>query len=112
MIGTHYDTDNYNCAHFAAEWYKTKLNIDIPTSDCFELSFIRWLREHFTEVKKPVDNCLVRMMTGKLAHVGIYADNGVYHNYKPCGHNGGVVHWTLGCTKRTYDKVSYWVWSK
>lgn len=112
MIGRHYDTENYNCAHFVADWYREKLNLHIPTDDCFELSFVRWLRYHFKQVDKPVDNCLVRMTGHKFAHVGIYADNGVYHNYKNHARYGSVVHWPVGVVKRNYEKVTYWVWLK
>jgi len=44
--------------------------------------------------------------------VGIYADYGVYHNYKPLRGTGAVVHWDLGVIKRHYDKVEFWKWSQ
>lgn len=111
MIGKHYSND-YHCAHFVSEWYREKLNIVIPVDNCFELSFVRWLRHNFTQVSRPVEKCLVRMRLNKESHVGVYADNGVYHNYKPSTRKGAVVHWTVGATERTYDKVTYWIWSK
>lgn len=112
MIGKHYSI-NYNCAHFVSEWYKDKLNIEIPNTGHFELSFVRWLRDNFTQVDKPVENCMVRMVKNKVSHIGVYADDGVYHNYKPVTvSNGAVVHWPLGVTQRNYDEVSYWLWSK
>jgi hypothetical protein len=111
MIGKHYSVD-YNCAHFVSEWYKEKLNIEIPTEGQFEMAFIRWLRNNFKKIDKPVENCLVRMKNGKENHIGVYADYGVYHNHKPQFSHGSVVHWTVGVTKRNYTEVSYWLWSQ
>lgn len=111
MIGKHYNT-NYNCAHFVSEWYKEKLNITIPNEGHFELSFVRWLRNNFKQVVSPVDNCMVRMKKHGVSHIGVYADNGVYHNYKPRVSHGAVVHWPLGVVQRNYDEVTYWVWSE
>ena len=110
-VGKHY-SDDYNCAHFVSEWYREKLNIVIPTNNQFELSFVRWLRHNFKQIDKPVENCLVSMKKDKMSHVGVYADNGVYHNFKPGHRNGAVVHWTVGVVKRNFEKVTYWVWSK
>lgn len=99
MIGKHYTVD-YNCAGFVADWYSEKLNIKIPVHNCFELSFVRWLRNNFVQIDKPVDNCLVRMYQNKTSHIGVYADYGVYHNHKPANvKNGSVVHWPLGVTR-------------
>jgi hypothetical protein len=112
MIGKHYSYDTYNCAHFFAEWYREKLGIEIPVHNQFELAFVMWLKRNFTQSEKPVENCLVSMKQRKLTHVGVYADNGVYHNYKPARSKGAVVHWPLGVVKRNYDEVTYWVWSK
>lgn len=111
-IGKHYDYKNYNCAHFFAEWYKEKLGIIIPVVNQFELSFVLWLRRNFRQIDKPVENCLVYMKQRNLTHVGVFADNGVYHNYKPARANGSVQHWPLGVTKRNYKEVTFWVWSK
>lgn len=112
MIGKHYSLTEYNCAHFFAEWYREKLNIEIPVHNQFELSFVKWLRQNFKQVGKPVEHCLVYMKQHRQAHVGVFADNGVYHNYKPSVANGAVVHWTLGCVKRSYNEVTYWIWSQ
>ncbi len=111
MIGNHYSI-NYNCAHFVSDWYKEKLNIEIPTEGQFDVSFVRWLRHNFVQVDSPVENCLVRMKNNGMSHIGVYADNGVYHNYKPKSSHGAVVHWPLGVTQRSYDEVSYWIWSQ
>lgn len=112
MIGKHYSETDYHCAHFLAEWYKEKLGIDVPIIDEFDLSFLRWMRKHFTQVKLPVENCLVKMDKTGLIHVGVYADYGVYHNYKSGKANGAVVHWDTGVVKRNYEKVTYWIWSQ
>ena len=112
MIGKHYSRDNYHCAHFLAEWYKEKLGIVVPIENEFEISFMRWMRQHFTQIETPVDNCLVYMYQHKTVHVGVYCDYGVYHNYKPERVAGSVVHWELGVIKRSFEKVSYWQWSK
>lgn len=112
MIGTHYHIDTFNCAHFVAHWYSDKLNIEIPIVDEFELSFIRWMRKHFTKIDKPENNCLVNMQSANSSHVGIYSDYGVYHNYKAGKSKGSVVHWDLGVITRNYEKVTYWKWSQ
>jgi hypothetical protein len=112
MKRAHYDYHNYNCAHFVASWYSEKLGIEIPTSNQFELAFVRWMRMHFVQVDKPIDNCLVRMNSRDLSHIGVYCDYGVYHNYKRGKAKGAVVHWDLGVVKRNFDIVSYWIWSQ
>jgi len=111
LVGKHYDNERYNCAHFVAEWYRN-LGIEIPTGDVFELSFLVWMRRHFTRVPSPVDNTLVLMTIGGDRHIGVYSDYGVYHNYKIGNSHGSVVHWDLGVILRTYDEVSYWIWSQ
>lgn len=110
MIGKHYDLKHYNCAHFVAEWYQ-RLGIEIPKEGVFELSFLVWMRKHFTRVKTPVDNCLVLMTLRGERHIGVYANYGVYHNYKIGTKHGSVVHWDIGVINRNYDEVTYWVWS-
>lgn len=112
MIGKHYSLTDYHCAHFLADWYEQKLGIKIPVVDEFELSFVRWMRAHFSQVKSPAEHCLVNMTQRGSRHVGVYADNGVYHNYKAGNKHGAVVHWDLGVIKRNYDEVTYWVWSE
>ena len=109
MIGTHYSND-FNCAHFVAKWYEKNLCIKIPVIDEFEISFVRWMRKHFQEIKKPENNCLVLMYKSGSNHVGIYSDYGVYHNYKAGKAHGSVVHWTMGVVARNYQKVTYWKW--
>lgn len=108
MIGKHYDYIHYNCAHFVAEWYKEKLGIVIPTTGVFELSFSLWMARHFKEIEHPVDNCLVTMKQRRDAHVGVYADYGVYHNHKPGDRAGSVVHWPLTAVQRNYNEVRFW----
>ncbi len=112
MIGKHYDYHNYNCAHFVAEWYREKLGINIPDGSVFELSFSRWMARHFVEISQPVENCLVTMKQHRDAHVGVYADYGVYHNHKIGNRAGSVVHWPLSVTQRNYKEVRFWQWSK
>lgn len=112
MIGTHYNEVSYNCAHFVASWYDKKLNIKIPVIDEFDLSFMRWMRKHFTQIDKPEDNCLVKMKITNGVHIGVYSNNGVYHNYKIGNAKGSVVHWDLGVIKRNYEKVTFWKWSQ
>lgn len=112
MIGRHYRRNDYNCAHFVADYYREKLGVEIPVINEFDRSFIKWMRQHFTQVEKPVENCLVYMIQDKQSHIGVYADHGVYHNYKPMASLGSVVHSQLGAIKRTYTQVSYWTWLK
>lgn len=111
MIGKHYSV-SYNCASFVSDWYKEKLNIEIPTEGQFELAFVRWLRNNFVQIDKPEENCLVRMKQHNVSHVGVYADNGVYHNYKPRSSYGAVIHVPLGVVQRSYNEVTYWKWSQ
>lgn len=112
MIGTHYDLENYNCAHFVAAWYSEKLNIEMKVTDEFGLSFLRWMRKHFTKIEKPENNCLVNMQSNKTTHIGVYSDYGVYHNYKAGKSKGSVVHWDMGVVNRNYNKVTFWKWSQ
>lgn len=112
IVGAHYDYYRYNCAHFVADWYNQKLGITIPTDNCFELSFARWLRKHFVQIDKPQDHCIVHMQDVKLSHVGVYSDYGVYHNWKPTNGKGSVVHSTLTRIRKSYAKVTYWKWSE
>lgn len=111
MIGRHYRKDSYNCAHFVADWYREKLGIEIPTGNVWEMSFIIWLRRNFKQISKPTNNCLVVMECYGTRHIGVYADYGVYHNYRVGEHHGSVVQWTLGQIKRNYHEVTYWLWS-
>jgi len=111
LVGKHYDIKNYHCAHFVAQWYRDRLGIDIPVSHAFETSFVVWMRRHFTPIQTPVSDCLVLMTKAGERHVGVYADYGVYHNYKAGNALGAVVHWDLGVIKRNYDEVSFWLWS-
>ncbi|MCP4984690.1 MAG: hypothetical protein GY928_01115 [Colwellia sp.] len=112
MIGRHYDLKNYNCAHFVADWYRTKMNIEIPIIDEFDISFLRWMRQHFTSINKPEENSVVYMVSNSGTHIGVFADNGVYHNYQTGKAKGAVVHWDLGVIIRNYNKVSFWKWSQ
>ena len=112
MIGNHYDQLNYNCAHFVAQWYSEKLNIEIPIVNEFGLSFVRWMRKHFVRINHPEDNCLVYMNVTNGTHVGVYCNYGVYHNYKIGKAKGAVVHWDMGVINRNYKKVSFWKWSQ
>jgi hypothetical protein len=108
----HYNYEHYNCAHFVATWYAEKLGIEMPVTNQFELSFVRWMRNHFIRIDTPVENCLVYMKSHGTSHVGVFSDYGVFHNLK-CGNaKGAVVHWDLGVVKRNYEKVSYWLWSQ
>jgi len=111
VIGRHYDRERYNCAHFVADWYAEKLGIKLEVVNEFDMSFVRWMRTHFDKVNRPSENCLVRMQHGRSAHIGVYADNGVYHNLQSGNTNGSVVHWTLGMITRNYTKVTFWKWS-
>ena len=111
MIGAHYRHD-FNCAHFVALWYQEKLSIEIPIVNEFELSFVRWMRKHFTKIESPEDNCLVKMQSNNDNHIGIYSNYGVYHNYKAGNSHGSVIHWDMGVVNRNYKKVTFWQWSQ
>ncbi len=112
-IGKKYCEKKYNCAHFVAEWYETRLNIQIPIINEFSLSFVMWLRRKFTHINKPENNCLVLMVNNDGSyHIGVYYDYGVYHNFKPSVGNGSVCKWTIGSVNTYYSKVSFHKWSK
>ena len=112
MIGIHYNTVSFNCAHFVAKWYDEKLNVKITIIDEFELSFLRWMRKHFIQIDKPENDCLVNMQSDNSSHIGVFCDYGVYHNYKIGNAKGSVVHWDIGVVMRNYKKVTFWQWSQ
>ena len=113
LIGKHYRRDSYNCAGFVADWYREKLNVEIPVVDEFSLSFVKWMRKHFDEITSPQDNCLV-LMTGSDGgyHIGVYYDLGVYHNFKPTVGHGSVCKWQMSAVNAYYAKVSFHKWSQ
>lgn len=113
FIGEHYSRENYNCADFVAKWYKEKLDIEIPVVNEFDLSFLLWMRRNFVQVSKPVENCLVKMTTptGE-AHIGVWHDHCVIHNFKYGNSHGAVCKSKLIYIKIYYQEVSYWVWSE
>tara|TARA_R110002020_G_scaffold67718_4_gene177634 strand:- start:5876 stop:6217 length:342 start_codon:yes stop_codon:yes gene_type:complete len=111
MIGNHYRND-YHCAHFFAEWYAENLGIHIPIERAFEISFVLWLRRNFVQIEQPEENCLIKMTTpDDRAHVGVYSNFTVWHNYKVTGTNGAVCRDSLGMIQRTYGKVTFWKWN-
>lgn len=113
MIGTHYNTEEYNCAHYVCSWYKEKLNIEIPVLNVFELSFVSWLRKHFKPVRRPVNNDLVLMVNFDGSyHIGVYFNNGVNHNFKPTVGLGSVCWHSLNSIKSNYSNVRFFTWSK
>lgn len=113
MIGKHYIKNGYNCANFVAEWYSSRLGIEIPVIDEFGRSFLVWMRKHFVDIDKPENDCLVLMVNlDGTYHVGVYHDHGVYHNFKPSIGHGAVCKWQLGSVKSYYAKVSFHKWSQ
>lgn len=114
MIGKHYSYSDYNCAHFVSEWFLVNKGIEIPVINEFGMSFLVWMRRHFTEIKNPKNGCLVYMqLYDDKKHVGVYNDGYVIHNYKASIRScGAVCKVTTGQVEREYKKVSYWQWSK
>ena len=111
LVGKHYKKHGYNCANFVAEWYEKHLNVNIPIINEFDRSFLVWMRRNFTDIKSPVEHCLVLMVNLDGGyHIGVYHDYGVYHNYKPTVGYGSVVKWTIGSVNTYYSKVSYHKW--
>ena len=112
-VGDKYDAVNSNCAHFVASWYKDNLGVTIPTTNTFEVSFVLWMRRHFKQIPFPVDGCLVKMKnhSGE-AHVGVFTNYLVMHNFKPPNKKGSVCCWTLSAVKFNYKEVTFWRWSK
>jgi hypothetical protein len=112
MIGRHYKK-NYHCAHFFADWYRENLGIEIPVINEYSLSFVFWLRRHFTQIDQPEENCLVKMTTPTGgAHVGVFSDFAVWHNYKVNNTNGAVCRDPVGIIQRVYSEVTFWRWSE
>lgn len=96
-----------------ADWYKQNKGITIPTGKTFELSFLIWMRRHFRQISFPKQGCLVKMKTHcGGAHVGIFTDFLVLHNFKPTISVGSVCKWTLGSVTTHYKEVTYWEWQE
>lgn len=115
MIGRHYVKDTYNCAHFVADWYREKLNVDVPTDNVFDRRFVIWLRKHFDQVDgSPMDHDLALMVnTDGTYHIGVYYENGVLHNFqRNINSNGSVCKWTLGTVMTYYNQVRFYRWSQ
>ncbi len=112
LIGKRYDKYNYNCAHYVADWYRVKLNIEIPVMNEFDRSFLVWMRRNFTTIIQPTDHCLVLMVepSGDY-HIGVYYKRDVYHNYKPPNKAGSVIKSKLNTVESQYQKVSFHQWS-
>lgn len=113
MIGRHYSKHSYNCAHFVSDWYREKLGITVPVINEFDRSFVVWMRKHFSEIPKPKDHALVLMTNSDGGyHVGIYCENGVFHNFSDGVTSGAVCKWTLGTVINYYEnRVRYYEWS-
>lgn len=113
FIGKHY-TQEYDCASFVAEWFKVRLGITLPDFRGGKLAQVRWLRNNFTPVDKPVDNCIVymRTITDKM-HVGVYYKGNVYHNNGSGkrGTHGAVVASRLSAIKANFNNIRFGVWS-
>ena len=113
LIGKHYKKQSYNCAHFVSQWYKERLDIEIPVLNEFSRSFVIWLRKHFEPIPLPEDNCLVLMVNADGSyHIGVYYDLGVHHNFKPSIGHGAVCKWALSAVNTYYTKVSFHKWSQ
>ncbi len=110
-VGTHYDRNKYNCAHFVADWYEHKLDVTIPVVNEFSMSFLIWMRKNFIQISRPENHCLVKMKERDgSAHIGVYYQHRVHHNFKPMSANGSVCKSTLGTIKTNYYEVTYWKW--
>lgn len=108
-----YDRKTNNCAHFVSKWYREKLDIEIEVKNEFELSFIRWMRRHFSRVSKPQNHDLVYMINvDGTTHIGVYYNHLVHHNFKPLDGEGSVCKWTLLAVKQYFPEVSFGRWSE
>ena len=113
IIGEHYNKSLYNCAHAVASYYERELNITIPVVNEFESSFMRWMAKHFTKIDRPEEHCLVYMTNSdNTTHIGVYANYGVYHNYRYGQGYGAVIHSELSYILSSHKRVSYYKWSK
>ncbi len=112
-IGTEYNKQNYNCAHYVADWYKEKLKIEIPVDDVFDRRFVVWMRSNFEQVAQPSDHSLVLMVNhDDTYHIGVYYNFRIYHNFKPAIGNGSVCNWTMGAVQAYFKQVRFYQWSQ
>lgn len=113
MIGRSYRKHSYNCANFVSDWYKDKLDIDIPVINEFGRSFVVWMRRNFIDVTQPTENDLVLMVNRDGSyHIGVYHNYGVMHNFKTATSHGSVCWDTMNAIKKTYREVTFHRWSK
>ena len=77
LIGKPYNKDTYHCYHFIEECIDVPklrdIAVDTVTDDISKYKHL------FNEISKPVDYCIALLGT---SHIGIYYQNGVYHNDK------------------------------
>lgn len=113
FIGKEYKRNEYNCAHYVADWYRVRKRIEIPVISVFDRSFIVWLRKHFHPVVKPGNDDLVLMVNNDGSyHIGVYFDHGVFHNFEPEYGSGSVCKWTMSSVKKYYKEVRFYKWSE
>ncbi len=101
-----YDKHRYNCAHHAIRRINELVGCNIHWSDGdeWQVEFVRTLRETFTPLKTPTNNCLV-VMTDQLGafHLGVYRNYMVEHNYVD-----NVILSDLGTIKEEFKRVRYY----
>jgi len=105
-----YDKQKYNCAHHAINRINECHNTDIHFADGdeWQVSFIRMMRKRFTEVSKPVNNCLVVMTSRGVFHLGFFTNWMIEHNYNTGG-NGSVILSDIGTINSDFERVRYYV---
>ncbi len=97
----------YNCASWAIDRINELHKTDIKVSDydCWQASFIPFMRNIFTPVDRPVEGCLVVMrgLDGTM-HLGVYEDFMIRHNYKAHGGAGSLIASDIGTIRSEFNK--------
>ena len=106
-----YDRHSFNCSHYAIKRINELkgLNIAFASGSEWQVQFIKMLKSQFTQISKPIDNCLVVMSQhcGGL-HLGVYNDYQVEHNYKPDSGAGSVIMSDMGTIRAEYKRVRFY----
>ena len=110
-----YNKEKFNCAHYAIGRINDTYNANIRIEEGAEwqASFLPFMRQYFTPIKKPVDDCLVVMTQGDGSlHLGIYEHRHVSHNYNPNSGAGSVIMSDMGTIRALYKRVRFYAYNK
>lgn len=98
LIGKAHDARKYHCYHFIQE------TLDVPMLDDVSVDTakddVSKYKDLFTYLDTPVNNCIALLGD---SHIGIYYDNGIYHN-----DTEGVRYEPLRNMKLKYKGIKYY----